>query len=822
MSIPAWTVSGSILVLTLLVPAGAGEIPLTVDWAGLDLPGPYPVTGGIPFARGELRDASRVRLRHRDTAVSLPVLPLQRKVLAWWPDGSVKWLLLDLLLEPKHELLVLEYGPDLPAARPHAPMLAREVEDGVVVDTGLISFRVLSDGSGFIDELEYRGKKVYEAGERRTHFFDCIHTRSPARAPPGSRYIRGAAADPSSVTVEKVSIEAAGPVRAVVRIDGRYNYRKLGSTIDGVRIRGRCPFRIRIHATAGQSFLRVEHFFVYEGDGDHDFGSQLGFNLELPGRPDKVRFVGDDILPVDAGTAGLWQQTADSFLLWAAADGAPEPLRRGSRFEGVLDVITGDLGVAVGIRDFWQRAPGSLQVRGPEREVGLYLWPPEATPLDFRRHAREWSVGETGSPDDPEGREPAPIERPNYRLASKGVGRTHHVWIHVHPADRDTSELRGAYGLFQHRPLLRASARHYAASRALGRYREFVEGEHTAVEAALASGIEVWKASRECFRWYGFWLYGNVCQDYNGFIPNGRWCREFGRWGWANGDSVGRLAYALMLQAVRRNSREDFEFAESFLYHVHDVCSTHTREYPHHYGERFINIKGASHRHGAWPWACPYVGIRGAHPVGAKIYYYLTGEGHVRDVLEELTELALEFPNGGEGDGPLGPNAQLFLYQWEATGDDVWRRRLEEELESSELLRTADSGWLCMMSAAFGILNALEEYMELSGDSSMRGLLADFADRCLPGRMKSHWTWGGYFRVYSAAYNATGEAKYRRAIEEMLEVLLARVKGSLAFKVPREDWPGPAGGPELFVDGNIIRDVPFALHSLHTKTEERP
>ena len=282
---------------------------------------------------------------------------------------------------------------------------------------------------------------------------------------------------------------------------------------------------------------------------------------------------------------------------------------------------------------------------------------------------------------------------------------------------------------------------------------------------------------------------------------------------------MGRLGYALMLQTLRSRRRDWFEFGEAYLFNLHDVCATHTPAYPHHYGS-FRYLKGASHRHGAWPWACPYVGARGSHPVGMKIYYYLTGEGRARDVLEEIVQLALKNPNGGEGDGPLGTNAQAFLYKWETTGNDRWRRRLKGELERSQLLRTANSGWLCMLSAAFGIKDALEEYIDLSGDTSLQHLLVDFADRCMPERMKRHWTWGGYFRVYASAYNLTRHPKYKAAIEEMLKVLVAKAASSAAFELPREDWPGPPGGPAPFFDGNIIRDVPFALYSLHLDEEE--
>jgi len=797
--------------------AFGAEVALTVDWGGVALSRPFPVTGGVPFARGRLRDVNAALLLSGGQEV-----PLQTEALAWWPDKSIKWLLLDFQAEPGQKRFALQYGDGTKGQGAAKGIIAVEGDGAVTIDTRTVRFAVRRDGSGFIDELLFRGERIFQSSGRRLNFLDFIHTQSPADYHPMDRYLRGGELDPSRAIITRVAIENPGPLHATVLIDGRYAYRKVGSTITGTEVKGDCPFRIRIHAYAGQSFLKVEHFFYYEGDGDHDFAKSLGLKIGLPPGPGRIRYIGDRIITAPGPISGLCQQNAEAFVVWNSKGRSVATVERGRRFEGVLDVRKGDIGIAVGVRDFWQNAASSLHADLNAGELGIYFWPPEACPLDFRRHAREWSVGETGSPNQPKGTTPVRFSRPNYRLASKGVGKTNYALIYCHPAGEEPAHIRSVYRLFSHRPLLWASPRHYAATLALGRYRERVEGEHEEIEQVLASGINVWKASRERFRWYGFWLYGNVCQDYNGFIPNARWCREFGRWGWANGDSVGRLAYALMLQAVRRCRREDFEFGESYLYNIHDVCSIHSPAYPHHYASNhFIYIKGAAHRHGAWPWACPYTGIRGAHPVGAKIYYFLTGEGHAKDILEEITQLALRNPNGGEGDGPLGPNAQIFLYQWEATGNDQWRRRLKAELDNSKLLREADSGWLCMMSAAFGIKNALEEYMDLSGDDSMKALDASFADRCMPEKMKRHWTWGGYFRVYSSAYNATRDEKYRKAIEEMLAVLASKAKGSLAFRIPRPKWPGPPGGPRPFVDGNIIRDVPFALYSLHLRDEPR-
>ena len=800
---------GLVMGLALGCPAWGGELKLTVDWGGAKLARAVPVTGGVPLARGTLKDPRAVRLRAGGRE-----LPLQAEALAWWPDRSVKWLLLDFQATPGQEDFLLEYGEGVRAGAAAKAILAAAGEGGVTVDTGVMKLLVRPDGSGFVDELSFRGRSVFGAGAGRLNFMDALHTDSPAGYRPMDRCLRGARPDPSAVVVTGVVLERPGPLHAVVRIDGKYTYKLVGSTITGTDVKGDCPFRLRLHAYAGQSLLRIEHFFVYEGDGDHDFVRSLGLAVPLPAGEATVRFLGADGAHAAAGpVAGLYQQSADAYEQWSSDGRSLAVARRGRRFEGVVDVSAGGIGIAAGVADFWQNAAKGLRADLKARRLGVYLWPPEACPLDFRRHAREWSVGETGEPDDKQADTPVPFRQENYRLASKGTGKTHYAMVYLHDPAEPAEQVLAVYQLLNRRPLLWAPPSHYAGSLALGRYREVVPGEHEELEAALDAPVRFWRFSREHFRWYGFWLYGNVCQSINEFLQIGRWEREFGRWGWANGDSVGRLAYALMLQAVRKGRREDLEFAEKYLYNIHDVCSIHTPAYPEHF-RGFSYLKGTCHRHGAWPWACPYTGIRGSHPVGAKIHYFLTGEGHVRDILEEITQLALKRPNGGMGDGPLGPNAQAFLFQWEATGETSWRDRLKAEIVQSDLSK-AKGGWEVMMNAAFGIYNALEEYMELTGDDSLKALAARFADEALPEKMKRHWTRLGYYRVYAAAYNITRDEKYREAIEEMLPLYVEAARRSIAMHLPEKDWPGPAGGPRFFADGNCIRDIPFALYSLH-------
>ncbi len=71
--------------------ATAATVQITVDEpSGVARKG-WPVTSGVPLAEGALPEGAAVALYSADGG---PV-PLQTEVLARWPDGSARWLLLD-------------------------------------------------------------------------------------------------------------------------------------------------------------------------------------------------------------------------------------------------------------------------------------------------------------------------------------------------------------------------------------------------------------------------------------------------------------------------------------------------------------------------------------------------------------------------------------------------------------------------------------------------------------------------------------------------------------------------------------------------------
>src|SRR5205823_6596635 len=80
-------------------PAGqlrsAASVPLSVR-SSCDTAAPQPVTVGLPFAKGVLHTAESVCLLDAQDRPG----PVQATALAYWPDGSVKWLLVDAVLGP--------------------------------------------------------------------------------------------------------------------------------------------------------------------------------------------------------------------------------------------------------------------------------------------------------------------------------------------------------------------------------------------------------------------------------------------------------------------------------------------------------------------------------------------------------------------------------------------------------------------------------------------------------------------------------------------------------------------------------------------------
>ncbi len=272
-----------------------------------------PVSAGVPFPRGELGSDAHIRLLDTSGAETA----LQTRVLARWPDGSVKWALLDFL--PNSKTYAIEYGAGISREPRASNLRVSETAGGIEVQTGAIAFRMSKHSFGFLEWIEAAGKRVTAANARSAFYLTGAD---------GTVYDTLGAPD-------EVVLEDRGPVRACIRIRGSHRAKD-----------GRKLFRyvVRIHAWAGERRLRIQHTFEND-NAQSEFTDIQSLVLRLPlaGEPS-----GASALKVRRDTQRV-----------------PGTLRRG--------------GVTFAVRDFWQNYPKDLvsDARGLEFGICPRLRPDE-------------------------------------------------------------------------------------------------------------------------------------------------------------------------------------------------------------------------------------------------------------------------------------------------------------------------------------------------------------------------------------------------------------------------------------------------------------
>lgn len=360
---------------TRTVPRPArAEVPLQVSIAG-QAGQEHPVTFGVPFPRGALASAAQVRLieihRQDAGAGSKREVPASIRSTATWdrPEGDVKWLLVDAAVAPGKRY-ALEYGTEVRRADVHAGLRVVDAKEAVTVDSGPLRFVVSRTRPGLIDAawLDGNGDQTFAADE--------VLIAPGASGPPsmvdhrGTRYVL--ARNEYAVTIEE-----AGPLHGVIKIDGWYQ------SAEGVKL---CQFTARLHAYAGQSLVRVEHTFVVGFDTDQTRLCDIALALALrPGAGAQATFglEGEARRSALPGRAFLVQDRHDHFSL-RSGDGTE--LARGRRAAGWVDLSGARGGLTVGLRRMWQECPRELEVNG--ESLVVHLWPAHGDrALDFGARA---------------------------------------------------------------------------------------------------------------------------------------------------------------------------------------------------------------------------------------------------------------------------------------------------------------------------------------------------------------------------------------------------------------------------------------------------
>ncbi len=233
---------------------------------------------GVPWPSGQVHRSTSFALTTRSGAA----VPVQSWPLAYWPDGSVKWtghcVASDAGLED-----VLKLAPGKPA-KPAAAVTAKTRGHTVVLSNGVLDVVLGSTGTAAVASISRAGRVTAKAGRLVLQL-----QNNPADSDAEIKTTQWLG------VVETCEIEQSGPVRAVVKLTGRY--RQVGKTGShgGKTL---LPWTVRVYLGAGAESLRIVHSFIWDGNLNTDFVRGLGLQFTVPMTDEAhnrhVRFAGPD------------------------------------------------------------------------------------------------------------------------------------------------------------------------------------------------------------------------------------------------------------------------------------------------------------------------------------------------------------------------------------------------------------------------------------------------------------------------------------------------------------------------------------------------
>lgn len=218
---------------------------MSLHWVG-DAPAgiDYPVSFGVPFNKGEFSNqkvyfpADDISTLKYGTAkeASAPAIACDQWPLAYWPDGSVKWL-------------------GVSAVIPGDSATQSDVDVRVSAP----------GGSSLIDSILIDGVCVAENVRLACRTQDAL----PSEADGTISYKH------FTSHVDKVETERDGNIRKVVKITGTHRSAD-GSTL--------LPFIVRVYTYSGAKPVQLTHTIIYDGDCNKDFVNSLGLLVDVPMR----------------------------------------------------------------------------------------------------------------------------------------------------------------------------------------------------------------------------------------------------------------------------------------------------------------------------------------------------------------------------------------------------------------------------------------------------------------------------------------------------------------------------------------------------------
>ena len=700
------------------------ESPIALKWLEGDPPEvPTGVTWGVPWEQGSLAQGESVRLgtgEGRD-------LPVQSWPLGYWPDGSVKWTALAAVLDgTSNGRLIVEKG--MPGEHP-VSLTIEETPDRIRVDTGELKCEIGKAGTDLF--------RTILVGELEVCAGAGLVCRRERRTSRGTDSVRECLE--FTGMIEKGTVEHAGPLRAVVRLEGVHRRLEDDEAF--------LPLVLRVYFYAGISSVRMVHTFVYDGQANTDFLAGLGLRFAVPLRdaphnrrvwfagdeegvwsepvrlvppmlprshdmgrnPERPRHIGGEHLNRPGGVAAMpvWnryslvQDSADHFAIrkGCGAEFAQIEAHHGRRALGTAAISDSAGGLGIGIRDFWQSHPSGFTIEDaghPERPavVTAWLWPPETEPSDMRHYSDqmygpmyechnclEWESG----PFNPERSNPF------------GIARTSELTLWTltgSPSRGDITAMARSIA----RPVLPVcDPEYYRQTGVFGVWglpnRETATARN--LEDRLDEVLDHYVKEVDRRNWYGFWNYGDFMHSYD--PDRHTWRYDEGGYAWDNTECSTDIW--LWYSFLRTGRADVFRLSEAMTRHTSEVDIYHLGQHA-----------GLGGRHNVIHWGCACIEPRISMAGNRRFYYFMTGDERTGEILTETCDAWPTQPHQVQSAPWWGCFCWNWVTAWERTGDPRYRDKMLRGIEGILARKPAlIAGPLFMFEPESGEMSFIED-----------------------------------------------------------------------------------------------------------------
>lgn len=573
-----------------------------------------PIFFGLPLPRGLVNDASLLAF-HAGNAT----LPIQTRVLDRWPDGSIRWALVDFQADfdgndGAYEIRCSQHS----AGQARADHLATSRDGQIVVETGAARFRIVSGGSFPLQEVLSNG----------VNLLDISRTSLIASGPAGEAW---------TLSIDKIDIEEPGRIRTAVGVHGWFRHKSKPR----LEVFGRFDF------FAGSATMKVTLTLRNPRRAEHpgglwdlgDAGSILLREVAL-----KLTVAGGDraqIRCVAERDGGVYQSEAQLEVYQDSSGGenwrSTNHLNRehripvafrgyrvrtdgfessGLRATPIVTLERGERQVSVAVPSFWENFPKAIESDGESLIVSLF-------PRQF------------GDLHEIQG----------------GEQKTHTFFV-AFGEDRVTEQPL-AWCL---NPLLASASPEWNCSTGALPYlvpsagnpnREYVDLQNAAIE-----GPDTFKAKREVIDEYGWRHFGDIYGDHETVFGPHRDTPLVSHYN-NQYDPVAGFAY----QYLSSGDARWFAAMNELAAHVTDIDIYHTNEDKSAYNHglfwhtyHYVDADTATHR--SYPAAAKAI-VHGGGPsaeqnyaTGLMHHYFLTGNENSRRVAIDLAQFVCDLDDG--------------------------------------------------------------------------------------------------------------------------------------------------------------------------------